>query len=111
MMSVYVKVFFLGWLLHVMVFYVLQLRCPNKNCVTCNSLTGRGKCTDSNVVYGFGCALGNYYKEKIGQYDGETYRPTHERSGYTTDQQEIPRQNLINSKVQTTRKTLCGISP
>ena len=58
-----------------------QLRCPNRNCVTCNSLTGRGKCTDSNVVYGFGCALGNCYEVKIGQYDGETYRPTHERFG------------------------------
>ena len=57
-----------------------EAKCPNNNCVTCQSLDGKGKCTDSNLIYGMGCDFNTCKEVPIGKYEGETYRPIDNRS-------------------------------
>ena len=52
---------------------------PNNNCRTCEALEGNGKCTDRNVVYSITCDETECKRQKIGQYNGETYRPLGDR--------------------------------
>ena len=40
---------------------------------------GNGKCTDRNVVYSITCDEAECKRQKIGQYNGETYRPLSDR--------------------------------
>ena len=53
--------------------------CPNNSCRTCDALEGNGKCTDRNVVYSITCDETECKRQKIGQYNGETYRPLGDR--------------------------------
>ena len=56
-----------------------QPHCPNINCKTCEALDGAGKCTDRNLVYSISCQMEECKRQNIGLYNGETYRPIHER--------------------------------
>ncbi len=55
-----------------------ERQCPNTNCTTCEALD-KGKCTDRNLVYQVTCELDNCRQAGIGVYNGETYRPIHDR--------------------------------
>ena len=54
-----------------------KTQCPNNNCKTCAALKLGGNCTDANVYYRMNCAMYDCQAVERGQYDGETYRPTH----------------------------------
>ena len=54
-------------------------QCPNKDCITCKSLKGTGRCTDQNVIYHMNCEMDDCISKSIGHYDGETLRETHDR--------------------------------
>ena len=54
-------------------------KCPNKNCITCKALKGNGNCTDQNVIYHMNCEMEACIPKRIGHYDGETLRETHDR--------------------------------
>ena len=56
------------------------VNCPDKNCVTCKSLT-KGKCTTPNVTYRITCAVENTItgKECSKHSCGETDRPVRNR--------------------------------
>ena len=56
-----------------------KIQCPNDDCKTCSSLTSKGQCTDRNVIYHMKCEMATCKSNKIGQYDGETYRPLNDR--------------------------------